>query len=88
MIEHPSLKFKPKPLLESEEINAIAKKAVMSQIEKEIKEMTQTETQTEQILFLLEEIKQHLLNDSQQNKEYNTLKFEVLNKLKNKLEEK
>lgn len=76
----------PKPLVESEEVKQMAKEAVLKQVDKEIKELTDNQTQTEQILQLLTEIKQSIEQTSTENKQHNMLRMEVLRKLKAKLE--
>ena len=88
MNEHPSLTFKqkPKPLVETAEITQVAKEAVLKQVNSEIRRLTEQQTDTQQILQLLVEIKDAVTRNGQEDMKTAALKRDVLTKLKTRLE--
>ena len=88
MNEHPSLTFKqkPKPLAETAEITQVAKEAVLKQVNSEIRRLTEQQTDSQQILQILGEIKDEIAKSNQENEKAISLKLDVLQRLRAKLE--
>jgi hypothetical protein len=83
--EHPSLTFprETKPLIEKEELTEIARKAVLSEVDAEINRLVGTRETEQQILSMLQEIKDAVTAKDEQSEQ---LRLDVLRKLKAKLE--
>jgi len=75
-----------KPLVDSIELKEMAREHLLKEVNAEMQRISQTNIESQQIIGLLEEIKQSIKDNSEQNKEQNELKMQVLKKLKAKLE--
>ena len=82
-----------KPLVEQKEVKETARKALLNEVNGEIARLAHNETVNEQILQVLEqqrtvldEIKEIITKNSEENSQTLALKLDVLNKLKTKLE--
>jgi len=85
--KHSSLELNlPKPLMSEEELQSMARKHLLTEVNRELLKLTNAETEGQQIISLLEDIRQTVNLSLEQNREQNELKMSVLQKLKTKLE--
>ena len=85
--KHSSLELNlPKPLMSEEELQSMARKHLLTEVNRELLKLTNAETEGQQIISLLEDIRQTVNLSLEQNREQNELKMSVLQKLKSKLE--
>jgi len=87
-MEHPSLNrakttnFTTKPLVDAKEIEAIAKKALLKEVEAEIERLTHQDDTQKEILYILKEIREVVTKTSEENAKTAATKLLVLNRIK------
>lgn len=76
-----------KPLMDTQELTDLAKTVVLKEVEQQIAHIVHEQTSIEQLQTQLDNIQSMLVEIRDSKNEYNTLKLEVLQKLKNRLNE-